>query len=130
MSLEEIRDKEKKLKEGVNPMEVKLFLAAALTRRYHGEKVARQEKGRLLKTFSQKKTPEKMPVIKFAYGLYDPIEFLLKTDLVPSKPEARRLIGQGAVDIDGRTLASPAEKVEIKKGVIIKIGKRNFVRVQ
>lgn len=130
VSLEEIHGKEEKLKEGGNPMEVKLFLATALTKRYHGEKAARQEKEKFLKTFSQKKTPEKMPMVKLIYGLYDLIEILLKTGLVSSKSEARRLIVQGAVDVDGHTLASPAGKIEIKKGVVIKIGKRKFVRVE
>ena len=129
VSLEEIGEEEKKLKEGGNPMGVKLFLATAVTKRYHGVKIAQQEKERFLKTFSQKKTPEKMPTIKLAYGLHDPIEILLKTGLVSSKSEARRLIGQGAVDIDGRALTSPVEKIEIKKGVVIKIGKRKFIRV-
>lgn len=129
VSLEEISEKEKKLKEGGNPMEVKLFLATALTRRYHGEKVAQQEKNKFLKIFSQKKTPEKTPAIKFAYGPADPVEILLKTGLVSSKSEARRLLKQRAVDIDGHTLTNPAEKVEVKKGVVIKIGKRKFIRV-
>lgn len=130
VSLEEIREQEKKLKEVGNPMGVKLFLAAAVTKRYHGERVAQKEKAEFLKTFSQKKTPEKMPTIKFVYGPADPVEVLLKTGLVSSKSEARRLIGQGAADVDGRTLTSPAEKIEIKRGAVIKIGKRKFVRVE
>lgn len=130
VSLEEIGAKEKKLKDGSNPMEVKLFLAEALTRRYHGEKVAQKEKEKFLKIFSRKKNPEKMPAVKLDYGLSDPIEVLLKTGLVSSKSEARRLIGQGAVDVDGRALANPSEKIEVKKGVVIKIGKRKFIRVQ
>jgi len=130
VSLEEIREKEKKLKEGGNPMEVKLFLATALTKRYHGEKVAQQEKEKFLKIFSQKKVPEKTPIIKITYGLNDPIEVLLKTGFVSSKSAARRLIGQGAVDINGLTITSHTERIEIKKGAVIKVGKRNFVRVE
>ena len=125
----EIREQEKKLQEGVNPMEVKLFLAAALTRRYHGEKIAQQEREKFLNTFSQKKAPEEIPMMKFAYGPADPVEFLLKTGLVSSKSAARRLIKERAVDVDGHTIDEQTQQVEINQGTIIKIGKRRFIKV-
>lgn len=129
-SLEDIREQEKKLKEGSNPMEIKLFLATALVRRYHGKKVARQEKEKFLQVFSQKKIPEAVPTIKFVYGPADPIEILFKAGLVSSKSAARRLVQEGAIDIDGQTVDIKTKNVEVRQGTMIKVGKRRFFRIE
>ncbi len=52
---------------------------------------------------------------------------LLKAGLVKSKSEAKRLINQGAVEVDNNTVTEPDWQVKI--GSVIKVGKRRFVRI-
>ena len=59
-------------------------------------------------------------------------EFLVKTGLASSKSEARRLIEQGGVRIDGAKQNDPAAPVRVAAGddFILQVGKRRFLRVR
>ncbi len=57
------------------------------------------------------------------------LEFLVKTKLVSSKSEAKRLILQKGVKIDGKSEENWRGIVQIKKGMIVQVGKRKFLRV-
>jgi tyrosyl-tRNA synthetase len=54
---------------------------------------------------------------------------LTEAGLTKSRSEARRLLAQGAIEIDGKTITEDLEITKIKKGSIIKVGKRRFARV-
>lgn len=116
------------LKNGKNPMEVKLFLAEALVRRYHGFEIAQKEKDKFLHVFSQKREPDETALVKTTYGERDVVELLVELGMADSKSEARRLILQRAVKVGDRIVV-PREKVKITKGILIKVGKRKYVRI-
>lgn len=130
VSLEEIKKIESELKSGRNPMGAKLFFAEALVGRYHGKERSRYEKEKFLKTFSSHEFPDKISGKKLHYGLWDPVVLLFSTGLVKSKTEARRLIMQNAVAIDRGKLTDVKEKVAIKTGTMIRVGKRRFLRIK
>lgn len=120
--------KERILK-GENPMQAKLFFASALVRRYHGSSTAQKEREYFLSLFSKKEIPDSVPKISLPAGEYDAIDLVMKTKAVASKSEARRLIGQKAVRINGKALVSPRESVLIRTGSIIRIGKKRIFKV-
>lgn len=120
--------KERMLK-GKNPMQAKLFFAEALVRRYHGRRTARKEREYFLSLFSKKEIPDSVPKISLSAGEYDAIGLVIKTRAAASKSEARRLIGQKAVRINGKILSSPRESIFIKSGSIIRIGKKRIFKV-
>jgi tyrosyl-tRNA synthetase len=49
--------------------------------------------------------------------------------LVKSKSEARRLIEQGGVKVDGRAIQDGSARLEFKREAVVQVGKRKFVRV-
>ena len=126
---DEIRRYEKELAGGKNPMEVKLVFAEALVRRYHGAAAAKKERERFLATFSEKRIPDEMPEIPVGAGAWNPADLLVRAGLAPSKTEARRLILQGAVEIDGAIIRDPGEKIAVKPGSVVRAGKRRFARI-
>lgn len=115
---------------GMNPMEAKLFLARSLVSRYHGARVAAATQEDFLATFSLGEIPRDMPEVALREGIWHPADLLVAAGLARSKSEARRLIIQGALDIDGHTVKPEEKEIEVKKAMVIRAGKRRFVRVR
>ena len=57
------------------------------------------------------------------------LQILTDTGMASSKGEARRLIEQGGVSVDGQRVTDPSATIDISHGVIVKVGKRKFMRV-
>jgi len=128
--LEEIARMERDLPS--DPMKFKLLLAQEIVKRYHGEKVVEEELQWFKKTFSEQQIPEDAPVISLGSESVSAFEILRKcfASQKKSNSEIRRLIRQGAVKIDGRTVESPEEVVLLPLGGIkLKVGKRNWFKV-
>lgn len=115
---------------GKNPMEAKIMFAEALVARYHGAVAAAHEKKEFKKVFSQGAMPAAIPEISLRQGQWDGIELLVAAGLASSKSEARRLLAQGAVEIDGFALEQTRKEVAIKKGSVIRVGKRRFIKIK
>jgi len=126
----DIRKLNEQLKRGKNPRDAKLFFAEALARRYHGEAIARKERERFLKIFSERQNPKDAPVVKVSSQPITPVDLLVKSGLVSSKSEARRLVAQRAMDINGRTISDLNEKIIIRDNSILKLGKKKFIRLK
>jgi tyrosyl-tRNA synthetase len=124
----EISEWGKAMDEGKNPMEAKLFFAEALVRRYHGSTTARKEREQFLELFS-KKDISNIPSISFEPGEYHILDLLQKLKLAPSRSEARRLVEQKAVEING-TPVTTIGTVTISKGTVIRVGKRRFAKIK
>lgn len=125
----EIKKIEAELKAGQNPMEAKLFFAEELVRRYHGKNVAEKEKERFLSLFSKKNLPEDAAKVKITEGRKDLVKLLVKIGLAESRAEARRLVKQKGIKING-VAADPGQKdVEVKRNMTVQAGKRRFVRL-
>ena len=73
--------------------------------------------------------PSKIPGIKIKEEELNILEFLVKTKLVPSKSEAKRLILQKGVKINGEIQEDWKKIVRIKKEMVIQVGKRKFAKV-
>lgn len=124
-----IRGLEDEIKKDLNPMQAKLFLAESLVARYHGKEVAREARERFMEIFSKKEIPDNLPSRKTATGERDMIELLVELNLTSSRSEARRMLKQKAVEVDGVVWENAVNKVKIKKGTVIKVGKRKFVKI-
>jgi tyrosyl-tRNA synthetase len=57
-------------------------------------------------------------------------KLLVAAGLAGSNSEARRLIEQGAVTVDGEKLLDSNEELAVRSGMILKVGKRRFARIQ
>jgi tyrosyl-tRNA synthetase len=120
----------------VNPMELKMRLAREIVGQFHSAEAAREAEERFTKVFRKRELPEEMqdliiPKVVLEAGEIAPNLFpsLLKDlGVVPSTSEARRLISQGAVEIDGQRVASEGA-VSLRVGSIIRVGRHRFLRI-
>ena len=128
--LEEINRMKKNLKlKKVNPKNLKSQLAREIVALYHGKNAAKKAEREFSRIFKEKKLPAEIPIIKIKEKFLDILDLLVKTKLASSKSEAKRLIFQKGVKINGKIQESWQEKIVIKKGLIIQKGKRKFVKI-
>ena len=127
VSLEDISKIKAELKDGKNPKTIKSRLALEITKIYHGEAKAKEAEETFDKTFSKGGVPDDILEIKLAGG-ESLAEVLVKNDVVESKADWRRLIEGGAVRLENdKKVTDPNFKPT--KTIILKIGKRRFVKV-
>jgi tyrosyl-tRNA synthetase len=113
----------------LHPKGVKQDLARRLVADYHGEEAARQAQAEFEKVFSGGGLPDELPDHQLA-GSRTLIKLLAETGLAPSNAEARRLVEQGAVAIDGARAADPFRELPPRaEPYLFKVGKRRFARV-
>ncbi|TSC91360.1 MAG: tyrosyl-tRNA synthetase [Parcubacteria group bacterium Licking1014_17] len=124
--MEHIQEIKKGMNEGENPKDYKLELAAELVRMYHGEKEAKKAREEFERVFSQKKLPEDIGEYKLK-GNTDLVDVMVDSGLAKSKSEAKRLIGQGAVAING-SVEKKWDR-EINPGDVMKVGVRRYIRI-
>jgi len=112
----------------VNPRDLKRRLARTIAAMYHSEKAAKEAEAYFDQIHIKKEVPEEIPefVIPEDERL---INIVVLSGNAASLSEARRLIKQKAVSIDGETVHDELHEVIIKEPVILKIGKRKFVRL-
>ncbi len=119
----------KKELEEKNPKELKKELARAIVQIYHGEKEAQEAEKRFENIFEKGDIPEEIPEKKIEKKEMGALNLVYATGLVKSKSQAKRLIKQGAVSIDKKKIESWKKDIEIEDGMVIKIGKRRFMRI-
>jgi tyrosyl-tRNA synthetase len=112
-----------------DPMDAKLELARFIVARSHGEEAARRAEEHFTRVVREGKAPEEMPEVPLPEG--DPVHLpaLLAAAFGVSTSEARRLIGQGAVHVDGGAvdeLDVPRKRLE---NAVLQAGKRRFARL-
>jgi tyrosyl-tRNA synthetase len=127
---QKLKDIKKKLRQKkVNPKVLKLDLAKRITKTYYGKKEADRAKKDFDRVFRQKKTPDDIKEIVLMKKEVSILDFLVKTGQAKSKSEAKRLILQRAVKINGKTYDNWKVKVTPSKGMVVKAGKRSFVKI-
>lgn len=131
ISVEEINDIGNRLEErNINPRDAKIKLAYEIVRFYHSEAEAQKAKDEFERVFSKKEMPSEMPIIEISGNKINIVDFLAENNLVTSKNEARRLVEQKGVEVDGNTIEDWKESLEIRDGCIIQIGKRRFIKIK
>ena len=126
--MDQIREMENWSDNRIN--EKKEILAYELTKLVHGEEEAEKALQAARSLFSGAGNDENMP--SFELEGYTPstiVDLLVLTQLCSSKSEARRLVEQGGVSVDNEKVANPSQVIEIKEQVIIKKGKKTFLKV-
>ena len=115
----------------LHPKEVKMGLARELTARFHTPAAALRAEGNFEEVFKHGGLPEDIPrhtITGVAEEIWLP-HLLQEVGLVQSTSEARRLIKQQAVSLDGVKILDNDYKVVPTGEVLLKVGKRRFCRV-
>jgi tyrosyl-tRNA synthetase len=118
----------------VNPMTLKKRLAYEIVAQFHGASAAGEAEQEFTRVFQEGKIPEEIPEHTFtaspsADGLYriDLAPTLVKQGIIKSNSELKRLLAQGAIELDGVKIST--DVVNARNGSILKVGKRTFVRI-
>ncbi|MFL0247048.1 tyrosine--tRNA ligase [Candidatus Clostridium stratigraminis] len=124
---DEIDKIKEELKKGVNPRDVKMILAKEITSLYHGEAEAKLSEEYFKSLFQKNEVPLDIPEFKLSPG-ETLIEILINSNLISSKSEARRLIAQGGIKLNGEKIFD-AMKFNFNNNDILQVGKRNFIKL-
>lgn len=125
---QEIEAIEKELASGkTHPRDAKMKMSFEITSIFYGEADARSAQEAFVKTFQKKEAPDEMPEYQLADG-QTVLDVILAAKLVPSKSEARRLIDQKGVRLDGEALERG--DVPFPHPGVLQVGKRKFLRVK
>jgi len=132
ISSKEIQEIELQVKARRNPRDIKARVASEIVSIYYNKKVADEAEKEFNHVFKEGKKPTNIPEVKFREGACSTSGALVEYGLASSRSAADRLIEQGAVDIetDGVVTSKYREKdILPKRGMIIRVGKRKFVKL-
>lgn len=135
MPYQEIDVIEAGLKDGrLHPAQVKRRLAHEIVRLYYDEAAADAAQAEFDRIFKEKELPSEMPEFKITSDLLKDgkiwiVKLITTVGFASSNGEARRLIEQGGVRLNGGAVTSPDAELVVKDGDILQVGKRKFAKL-
>jgi tyrosyl-tRNA synthetase len=111
-----------------NPRDLKMSLAREIVAMFHGEGAAREAEAGFRRVFQERQTPEEMASYSLLPGAVI-VDVIVGAGMAESKSQARRLIAQGGVRLDGETVADPQQALKLAGPAVLQVGKRGFVRL-
>ena len=117
--------------ENVNPRNLKRSLAKKIIAMYHSEEEAEKAEEEFDKIFIKKEIPDELPEYFPEDGKKDLniLDLIVNIKFASSKGEARRLVLQGGVSLDGEKITDLQKTVEFNREQVLKVGKRKFIRL-
>ncbi|CAI2717418.1 tyrosine--tRNA ligase [Nitrospina watsonii] len=113
-----------------NPRDIKIELAKEMVAKYHSAEDAERAVEEFKNVFSNKNLPTDIPTVPgWGDEARDITSVLAGFDLCPSTSEARRLIKQGAVTIDGERVSDEKMQLPGNRDTLIKVGKKRFLKI-
>ncbi len=113
----------------MHPKEAKVRLGVEVVSNFYEREIAEKVAEEFDAVFAQKKLPSDIPELVVQAGQIPLTKLLAEQELVGSLSEARRMIVQGGVSVDGEKISDTAFVIEDKKDALIKVGKRKFLKV-
>ena len=131
LSGSEIDDIQAGLDNGGNPKDVKQRLAQQIILQYHGEPAAKAAFDNWEKIHSQKQAPDDMPSHTVSGPLHL-FRLLTESGLAATSGEAKRLVVDGGVRLDGEQMKDPMSTIELNPGAekTLQVGRRKFVKLK
>jgi tyrosyl-tRNA synthetase len=131
---QDIRRWKEEMENGYNPKLVKEILAIEIVSTFYSRDIALECKEEFNRIFSQRELPKEIPDFYLDSSYFNRevllVDLLFVAGLVSSKSEARRLIRQRGVKLDGSIVEDPEIKVRLAPDTIIQVGKRKFLRLK
>lgn len=131
VSNERLKEIKAALEDGkTNPRDLKRELARTLVSMYYDEEAAIKAQEEFDKIFIKKEIPDEIDEFHIEENTeINILDLLLLVNFAPSKGEAKRLVQQGGVSIDGEKVSDVHQSINIKSGMILKVGKRKFLKL-
>jgi tyrosyl-tRNA synthetase len=109
-------------------MEAKKRLAREIVTIYHNAEASSGAQESFEKQFSRNEIPDDMPEVSLPEIEINAVE-LLRQCFDVTGGEAKRLIAQGAVSLDGEKINDAQQQITPKEGLVIKAGKRRWAKI-
>ncbi|MEB2309681.1 MAG: tyrosine--tRNA ligase [Candidatus Brocadiaceae bacterium] len=124
----------KLLNADIHPRTAKVAMAKAIVRRYHNAKDAESAAAEFDRIFKEHALPDKIPDIEIlstelVNGRIWVARLIVLCSFATTNSEARRLVQQGGVSINNDPIQDPTLNIEVKPGMVLKVGKRRFARI-
>ena len=114
-----------------NPMKLKMKLAKEIVTKYHSEKDSQKAEEMFTKVHREHSLPTELEEYIYKGPLQiKAFELINVLNLSPSKSEAKRMILQGGLEVNGEKITDPFFTLNVKNDMIIKLGKRKFVKIR
>jgi len=117
-----------------NPMEIKALFAREIVERFHGADAAAHAVGEFERVYGKNAVPDEMPEVELrpAGGVAELAWVLKQANLVASTSDARRLVEQGGVEVDGARATDPRARFDLGSEHVVRVGskQRRFARVR
>jgi tyrosyl-tRNA synthetase len=115
-----------------NPRDLKVGLAKRVITDFHSAGDAEAAEEEFNRVFKRKEAPDEIAEAALTAGGWNLPRLLVETKLAPSMGEARRLVEQGGVRVDGERIARLDAEVELTTdhAILLQVGKRHFLRVR
>ncbi len=118
------------MQQGENPRDYKRLLARTIVAFYHNDQASSTAEEHFDRVFKQKLAPEEMEEYSFPLSEERTVlDVLLDAGLISSKGEGRRLMQQSAVSMNERKISDPTEIFPQEHELVLKVGKRRFLKV-
>jgi tyrosyl-tRNA synthetase len=117
---------------GENPRNQKVNLAKLVIKDFHSSEDAERAEDEFNRLFVKKEIPDEIEEKLLPTQNYKIIDLLVNTNLVASKGEAKRLVEQEGVKIDGEKVSNIQAEIEVSpsKEFTIQVGKRKFLKLK
>lgn len=134
--MDEVNEIKRSLQCGTaHPMDIKKRLGREIVKIYHSAEAAADAQAEFERVFSQREIPEDMPTVELGdadleSGKTTLLKLVVKAGMASSNSEARRLIQQGGVSVDGEKVTDPMASIEPRDGQVLRAGKLKFARLR
>ena len=112
----------------VSPMDEKKRIAQDVVALYHGPDAARAARDWFERTIQRGEIPAEMPELPLD-GRTKLVDLIVAAGFAESKRAATRLLGEGAVRVDGTVVTDPAARWTAERPAVLQVGSRKFVRI-
>jgi tyrosyl-tRNA synthetase len=127
---EQIAAVERGLADGsLHPMEAKKGLAREITASFYGDEAAERAAAHFSRVFQAGQLPADMPAYRLRAAETHVVDLLVDAHLAHSKSQARRLIQQGGVRLDGEPVDDIGQTISAGGERVLQVGKHKFVRL-
>ena len=120
--------------DGRNPMEIKALFAREIVERFHDAAAAEHAAREFERVYSKDAVPDDVPAVDVAPagGVAELAWALKQANLVASTSDARRLVEQGGVEVDGARVTDPKTRLEPGRTYLVRVGSKNrrFARIR
>ena len=108
---------------------MKKRLARKLVEMYHGKNASDEAEQEFEHVIVNKQIPDEIAEFVLKEKKYRIDDLMIQSETAASKSEARRLIQQGGVSINGEKISDISTNITVDKDKILKVGKRKFIKL-